>query len=103
MVASLCNAFNVPFYVLTTLLKADMRPMHGFTKPLLMLDLQEKFLLDLDHQINDQIDYACPEVVEIPPKWITSFITEVGIVPPSAMFQLSTHYFQKIRRIHTND
>lgn len=103
MVASLCKVFNVPFYVLTTLIKVDMRSMYGFTKPPLVLDLREKFSLDLDHQINDQIEYSCPEVVEIPPQLITAFITEVGIVPPSAMFQLSTDYFKRIRRIHTND
>jgi len=102
MVASLCNIFNVPFYVLTTLIKVDMRPMYGFIKPPLMLDLREKISLDLDHQTKDQIDYSCPEVVEIPPKLITAFITEAGIVPPSAMFQLSTNYFKEIGRIHKN-
>lgn len=103
MVASLCNVFNVPFYVLTTLIKVDMRPMYGFIKPRLMLDLREKLSLDLDDQIQHQIDYSCPEVVEIPAKLITAFITELGIVPPSAMFQLSTTYFKEIGRIQKND
>jgi ribose 1,5-bisphosphate isomerase len=102
MVASLCNTLNVPFYVLTTLIKVDMRPMEGFIKLPLMLDLREKILLDLDHQIKDQIDHSCPEVVEIPPKLITAFITEAGMVPPSAIFQLSTNYSKEIGRIHKN-
>lgn len=102
MVASLCNTFDVPFYVLTTLIKVDVRPMYGFIKPPLMLDLREKISLDLDGQIQDQIDYSCPEVVEIPPKLITGFITEAGIVPPSAMFHLSTNYSKKIGRIDKN-
>jgi len=102
MVASLCDTFHVPFYVLTTLIKVDMRPIYGFIKPLLMLDLREKISLDLDHQFNDQIDYSYPEVVEIPSRLITAFITEVGIVPPSAMFQLSTNYFEEIGRIQKN-
>jgi ribose 1,5-bisphosphate isomerase len=102
MVASLCNTFDVPFYVLTTLIKVDMRPMYGFIRPPLMLDLREKISLDLDHQIQNQIDYSCPEVVEIPSKLITAFITEAGIVPPSAMFQLSANYFKEIGRIHQN-
>jgi ribose 1,5-bisphosphate isomerase len=103
MVASLGNVFHVPFYVLTTLIKLDMRPMYGFIKPRLTLDLQEKLSRDLDDEIQNQIDYSCPEVVEIPAKLITAFITEVGIVPPSAMFQLSTTYFKEIGRIEKND
>jgi ribose 1,5-bisphosphate isomerase len=103
MVASLCNVFHVPFYILTTLIKLDMRPMYGFIKPPLMLDLQERFSLDLDDEIQNQIDYSCPEVVEIPAKLITAFITEGGIVSPSAIFQLSTTYFKEIGRIQKND
>jgi ribose 1,5-bisphosphate isomerase len=103
MVASLCNVFDVPFYVLTTLIKLDMRSMYGFIKPPLMLDLREKFSVDLDNQIQNQIDYSCPEVVEIPAKLITAFITEAGIAPPSAMFQLGTTYFKEIGRIRKND
>jgi ribose 1,5-bisphosphate isomerase len=102
MVASLCNTFDVPFYVLTTLIKVDVRPMYGFIKPPLMLDLREKISLDLDGQIQDQIDYSCPEVVEISPKLITGFITEAGIVPPSAMFHLSTNHSKKIGRTDKN-
>ena len=102
MVASLSNTYHVPFYVLTTLIKVDMRPMYGFIKPSLILDLREKISLDVEDHIKDQIDYSCPEVVEIPPKLITAFITEAGIVSPSAMFQLSTNYFKEIGRIHKN-
>lgn len=103
MVAFLCSVFDIPFYVLTTLIKHDMRPRYGFTRPALSLDLREKMSLDLDGQLQDQIDYSCPEVVEIPGKFITAFITEAGIVSPSAMFQLSTAYAQKIGRLEKND
>ena len=102
MVASLSDSFDVPFYVLTTLIKIDMRSIYGFSKPCLMLNLRTKLLVDLDPQIRDQIDYSCPEVVAISPKLITAFITEAGIVPPSAMFQLSTNYYKEIGGIHKN-
>ena len=103
MVATLCNVLNIPFYVLTTLIKLDIRPMYGFIKPLLTLDLREKLSLYFDDQIRNQIEYSCPEVVEIPAKLITAFVTEVGIVSPSAMFQLSLTYFKEIGRIQKND
>lgn len=102
MVASLCNTFDVPFYVLTTLIKVDMRAMYGFIKPALKLDLRKKITLGLDSQTNDLVDYLCPEVVEIPAKLITAFITESGIVSPSAMFQLSTNYYKEIGGIDKN-
>lgn len=102
MVASLCNTFDVPFYVLTTLIKIDIRSIYGFNKQPLMLNLRNKISPDFDSQINDQIDYSCPELVEIPSKFITAFITEEGIVPPSAMFQLSTNYLKEIGLIYKN-
>lgn len=102
MVAFLCNAFDVPFYVLTTLIKIDLRSVYGFIKQPLMLNLRDKISPDFDNQIRDQIDYSCPEVVEIPSKLITAFITEVGIVPPSAMFQLSTNYLGEVGIISKN-
>lgn len=96
LVASLCNSFGVPFYVLTSLIKIDLRSIYGFNKPLLMLDLRNRISPNFDNETNDQIDYTCPELVEIPPKFITAFITEEGIVPPSAIFQLSKNYLNDI-------
>jgi ribose 1,5-bisphosphate isomerase len=96
MVATLCSTLDVPFYVLTTLIKIDIRSMYGFSKPPLILNLRQKFSADPDLQNREQIDYSCPEVVEIPSKLITAYITEQGIVPPAAMFQLSTNYLKEI-------
>jgi ribose 1,5-bisphosphate isomerase len=95
MVASLCNTFNIPFYILTTLVKIDLRSVYGYNKQPLMLNLRNRISPDLDDQIKDQIDYLCPEVVEISSKWITAFITEAGIVPPSAIFHLSTTFLNE--------
>lgn len=102
MVASLCETFGVPFYVLTTLIKTDIRSIYGFRKQPLTLNLREKISPDLDSQIMDQIDFSCPEVVEIPSRLITAFITEAGIFPPSAMFQLSMDYLKEMGVISKN-
>lgn len=95
MVAHLCNTLEVPFYILTTLVKIDMRSVYGYNKQLPTLDLRERILANIDDATKHQIDVSCPEVVEIPSKWITAFITEVGIVPPSAIYQLSTTYLKE--------
>jgi ribose 1,5-bisphosphate isomerase len=96
MVALLCNALDVPFYVLTTLIKIDIRSIYGYVKPPLMLNLRDRISPHFDPPIKAEIDYSCPELVEIPSKFVTAFITEEGIVPPSAMFHLSTHYLKKV-------
>ena len=97
MVASLCKITGVPFYVLTTLLKIDMRPLRGYQKPPVIIDLKEKYTEIMEKDFPDSIDFSCPELVEIPANNITALITEEGIVPPTAMFQLAKEYSNKMR------
>lgn len=92
MLAFLCKSHNVPFYVLTTLLKIDMRSKYGYQKPPVMIDLKEKFASMIDPAAVDAVIFSCPELVEIPAEFITALITERGIVPPSAINQLATDY-----------
>jgi len=97
LVASLCKITGVPFYVLTTLLKIDMRPLRGYQKPPVLIDLKEKYTEIMEKNFTNVIDFSCPELVEIPAENITALITEEGIIPPSAIFQLGTEYINKIR------
>jgi len=99
MVASLCKITGVLFYVLTTLLKIDMRPLHGYQKPPVIIDLSEKYKETLGNNFTGFIDFSCPELVEIPPENITALITEEGIVPPTAIFELAKEYSNKMRGI----
>jgi ribose 1,5-bisphosphate isomerase len=99
MVASLCKISGVPFYVLTTLLKMDMRPLRGYQKPPVIIDLSKKYADVMENTFTSFIDFSCPELVEIPAENITALITEAGIVPPTAIFQLAREYSDKIREI----
>jgi len=98
MVAALCNLMDVPFYVLTTLIKTDFRSVYGHVKKPLMLNLRTKIAPDFSRDILDQLDFSCPEIVEIPGKHVTAFITEKGIIPPTAMFSLSESFLKKAGR-----
>jgi ribose 1,5-bisphosphate isomerase len=102
MVAFISHQFGIPFYVLTSLIKTDARSIHGYSKEPLIMNLRDRILPDIDNQIKEQIDFSCPEVVEISSEYITAFITEVGIIPPSAMFQLSLNYINEIGGISNN-
>jgi len=97
LLACVCNQMNVPFYVLTTLLKIDMRPLTGYQKPPVIVDVKEKYADVLDLSTMHDVDFSSPELVEIPAAWIRALITEKGIVPPSAIFQLASEYAQKMK------
>jgi ribose 1,5-bisphosphate isomerase len=90
MVACLCRNFGVPFYVLTTLMKIDTRAQYGFVRPQVMRDLRGIIGDDAD------VDYSCPELVEIPAEYITAYITEEGIYPPSAMYEASRRFVERM-------
>jgi ribose 1,5-bisphosphate isomerase len=94
MVAYLCKSLGIPFYVLTTLIKIDMRPLRGYQKPPVIVDLKCMFESIVGEDLSDQLDYSCPELVEIPSQNITGLITEKGIISPTAVFQLATDFFK---------
>lgn len=94
MVAYLCKLLGIPFYVLTTLIKIDMRPLRGYQKPPVIVDLKDMFKTIVGDKVSDQIDLSCPELVEIPSQHITGLITEQGIIPPTAVFQLANEFFK---------
>ncbi len=99
MVAKLCMDLGVPFYVLTTLLKIDMRPLTGYQKPPVIVDVKQKFSDVLNIESLDSVDFSCPELVEIPVKYISALVTEKGVVPTTAIFQLAMEYVTSIRGI----
>jgi len=99
MVAYLCNQLNVPFYVLTTLLKMDVRALYGYHKTPTIINLKELIAPDMSREIIDGVDFSCPELIDIPAKNITAFITEEGIVPPSAIYQICKKYMKNIKGI----
>lgn len=103
MVAALCNLMDVPFYVLTTLIKIDFRAVHGHIKKQLLLNLKTRIAPGVSDDIIEKLDFSCPEIVEVPAKHITAFITEKGIVPPTAIFPLSVDYLKKLGMEMNND
>jgi ribose 1,5-bisphosphate isomerase len=98
MTACLCKQFNIPFYVLTTLIKIDIRSLYGYIRPSVMLDLKERMAAGFEQDLKTRIDFSCPELVEIPAEYITALVTEEGILSPTAVFHLSREYAKNIGR-----
>ena len=42
------------------------------------------------------VDFVCPELVAIAPEFITAYITEAGILPPTAMYTAGLNYAAKL-------
>lgn len=99
ILAELCAARRIPFYVLTPLIKLDMRAAEGIFKEPVKGDLREKLGAPLGDELREKIDFECTELVGIPPAFITAFVTEEGIVPTPALFAVSGAYNDRINRI----
>lgn len=87
ILAELCFIHHVPYYVLTPLLKNDMRALYGIYKPVLKKDLKESIDKDWPQELKDKVDFTSIELVGVDPRYITGYVTEKGIIRPSDLMQ----------------
>lgn len=98
LAAMLCHSFRIPFCVPTPMIKVDMRALQGYAKPPIIDDHKEKLSAGWDADVRDRVDFLCPELVPIPPEYITMYITEKGILPPWAIYPAAVEYAEKLGR-----
>lgn len=98
MLAILCKQARVPFYIPTTLIKVDMRGLQGIVKRDLAQDLSGLLAPHWDENLRAHTDFTCPDLSIIGPEYITGYITEVGIVPGTAMFGIAREYAAKLEK-----
>ncbi|MEG0577636.1 MAG: initiation factor 2 [Bacilli bacterium] len=97
ILAHLCKEFKIPYYVLTPMLKVDMRPLIGVYKEVIASDLKIKLTVNWSDEISKYVNFECIELVAIEPEFITAFVSEVGILPISAIYHESCLYQEKIK------
>ncbi len=85
ILAELCYLHHVPYYVLTPLLKNDIRALYGVYKPVLTKDMKEVLAKEWATSLKDNVDFNSIELVSIPPELITGYVTEKGILKPTAL------------------
>lgn len=84
---------RVPLYVLTPLMKLDMRPLRGFVRRLVNNNTREKMkTAGFTEQELEQVDFDCPELLPVGADMIRAFITEQGVIPAQSMFERSVKY-----------
>lgn len=92
LLAEVCKLHGVPYYVLTPLLKIDMRPCEGIFKEVIAADLRGRLAAGWDRELMEKVDFYSLELVRVQPGQITAFVTEQGIIPTPAMFAVAREY-----------
>lgn len=87
ILAELCRIYHIPYYVLTPLLKADLRSVYGDYKETIAANIKDKMSVGWPDELKKLVCFDSVELVSVDPKLITFFITERGIVRPENLFQ----------------
>ena len=98
LVALACKRYEKPCYVPTSLIKANMKWIEGKPNRQLFRDLKEKIASHWPDELKEQVDFTCPNLDVVPAQLITSYITEEGVVPVSALFMMCSSFKEKLKK-----
>lgn len=87
MLAELCKMHHVPYYVITPMLKADLRSIYGDYKETIPANIKDRMSVGWSDELKDKVCFDSIELVPIEAEFITYFITERGIIRPQNLFQ----------------
>lgn len=97
IVGLLCDYYKIPLYFVSPLIKLDTRYISGKEKKLVINNLENKLgKVANPNQLKYAIDYTTPELIGVEPKFITAFISEVGVIPSNQMYFTSIKYMENI-------
>ena len=96
LLAEVCGLYHVPYYVLTPLLKVDMRAAAGTLKQVISADLAGRLGAGWEQDLREAVDFHSIELVAVGPKLVTAFVTEEGIIPATAMFHTAAAYDRRV-------
>ena len=90
ILAELCYQYHVPYYVLTPLLKCDMRALYGIYKEPLITDISHRLAAEWPEELKKDIDFKTIELVGVVPERITGYVTEKGIIKANDLYTIVT-------------
>lgn len=92
-----CDYWHVPLYFITPMIKLDSKANYGKRKELVMDDLTGKMTETWNIDLSEiQIDFTVPELTGVESCFITSFITEYGVIPANQMGIAADKYLNKV-------
>lgn len=97
ILAVLCHEYKIPFYVISPLIKTDVRNAYGYTKLAPMeFDYSVRLAKDWSDQQKQGIDFHGIKLVKIEAGYITALITENGIIPAYAFYPTALAYNERL-------
>lgn len=96
LLARLCKAEGVPFYIPTPLIKVNLRGLRGDFKGEIVNDLGHLLAADWPPELTARTDFSCPELDRVPAECVTGYITEEGVIPGTQMFGVSREYARRL-------
>lgn len=86
ILAELCLFHHVPYYVLTPLLKGDVRACYGIYKETLTRECDDILAANWPKELKEKVEFNSIELVGVDPTYITGYVTEKGILKTSDLF-----------------
>lgn len=97
IVAVLCQYLHKPLYVLTPLIKLDMRPLQGYVRLSAMpFDYGTRLASQWDEELRSQVDFHGYKLLEISSDKISGYITEKGILPAAGLYVEAKAYEKEL-------
>lgn len=94
IVAALCKVCGTPLYVVSTMLKFNGASLEGQPKKYGDWDLRDRLDIPLPQEVRDAADFRSRNLTQVDASCITAIITELGVIPPSAMYHIGREYLQ---------
>lgn len=88
ILAELAAICHVPYYVLTPLLKADLRALYGEQKEPILRDEKEVLGKGWPNDLQEKVNFIVQELTPIRPERITAYVTEKGILKPTQLLSV---------------
>ena len=86
------NKYNISLNELV-----EINGLYGKKKNIVFNNVKNKLSANFSDDIDvSKIDFVSPELLGVSPKYIKAFITEKGVIPSSAMYEVSIEYLKEI-------
>ncbi|MEI3612769.1 hypothetical protein [Pseudogracilibacillus sp. SO30301A] len=97
IVGLVCKEYRIPLYVLTPLIKIDVRSLYGYSKELKINNLEDRLGINWETSEKEKIIFQCPELLGVDPEHITAIITEQGIIPANQFLNVSINFYNHLK------
>lgn len=97
ILAVLCRHVDIPLYVLTPMIKADIRPVYGYVRTSPMpYDFSRRLAAHWPEEDRAAVDFTGIKLLTVQPEFIKAYITEQGIIPTPALYALALAFGRRV-------